>query len=314
MKNPNDNMLLRIAQADAFASAVEYVKREEHPKLFAAVERFDSYQQHPTHLKLRPGMYTDDCQMSLAIADLLLLSSGTKTHRHSYPYFLQKENYYPHFFNAFKRDPRDGYSRGFQKILEESTSHEDMRRRIIPNSTKNGAAMRAVPLGVLFSPNMVITAAREQAAVTHNTQEGCESAIIVAMLSHFALYESLEFSECLGWMNQHLHGLEFLSTPWEGRVDRSKEGGYDVGMNTAWAVCTLLRQETSLMGIMRKVIEWGGDTDSVAAVAWGIASCRHQDEVLPKFLERDLEAQGNPKYGPRYLKRLGRRLMEAYDT
>ncbi len=41
MKNPNPNMLLRIAQADAFAIAVEYIDYNEHKELVEAVKRFD---------------------------------------------------------------------------------------------------------------------------------------------------------------------------------------------------------------------------------------------------------------------------------
>ncbi len=78
-------------------------------------------------------------------------------------------------------------------------------------------------------------------------------------------------------------------------------------MITAHAVHTLLTTNNSLMDIMRQVIEWGGDTDSVAAIAWGIASARHQDEVLPDFFEHDLEI-GRP-YGKIYLEEMGTRLM-----
>jgi ADP-ribosylglycohydrolase len=83
-------------------------------------------------------------------------------------------------------------------------------------------------------------------------------------------------------------------------------------MNTVWAVHTLLTEETSLMGILRRAILWGGDTDSVCAIAWGIASCRYQDEQLPEFFERDLESGRDGKYGPAFLKELGRELMSVY--
>lgn len=59
--------------------------------------------------------------------------------------------------------------------------------------------------------------------------------------------------------------------------------------------------------MMRRLIDWGGDTDSVAAIAWGIASCRFPDEVLPEFLARDLEPGG--AFGVGFLRGLGERLM-----
>lgn len=118
----------------------------------------------------------------------------------------------------------------------------------------------------------------------------------------------------LGWGTQYCPAFEHFREPWVGPVqENSKDGkGLGVGLNTAWAVHTLLTTETSLMEILKRTIEWGGDTDSVGAIAWGIASCRHQDEQLPEFFERDLELGRNPAYGPAYLKELGRQLMDAY--
>ena len=306
MRYRNDNMLLRIAQGDAFAVAVEYVKRDKFPDLYAAVERYDSYQQHPTHTKLRPGMYTDDTQMSIAVSEVLL-RSPTPT----------AEIFAEQFYECFRRDPRDGYSRGFQKILEEAKSPDHMRQLITPNSNKNGAAMRAVPIGVIKDPNQVVALAAMQAQVTHATYGGINSAVIVALMSHFGLYDRRGFISFKGWGNQYCPALEHFSRPWEGPVNgfyaSSDPTGLGVGMNTAWAVWTLLVEETSLMGMMRRLITWGGDTDSVAAIAWGIGSTRFPDEVLPEFLERDLEVSGNLAYGPTYLKELGKRLMDAYD-
>jgi ADP-ribosylglycohydrolase len=62
---------------------------------------------------------------------------------------------------------------------------------------------------------------------------------------------------------------------------------------------------------MSRVASWGGDTDSVAAIAWGIASARYPDEVLPQFLEIDFEA-GRGNYGAQFLKDLGEQLMCKY--
>jgi hypothetical protein len=83
----------------------------------------------------------------------------------------------------------------------------------------------------------------------------------------------------------------------------------DVGIATARAVMTLLMTERSLLDIARRAIEWGGDTDSVLAIAWGIASCRMHDE-LPPFFDGGLE---NGPYGYKFLTQLGQLLMTKYD-
>ena len=174
--------------------------------------------------------------------------------------------------------------------------------------------MRSVPLGVLRKPSDIVKVAGLQAGITHQTWGGVNSSAAVALMSHFALYDRRGFESMFGWCCQHLPSFEYFRDPWEGGVGLkgTDPRNLGIGMCTAHAVHTLLVQETSLMGIMKRVIEWRGDTDSVAAIAWGIASARYPNEVLPEFLESGLEAQGNPKYGPQFLKDLGLKLMTVY--
>lgn len=173
--------------------------------------------------------------------------------------------------------------------------------------------MRAVPIGLLRKPDQAIQVASLQAAVTHATWGGIQSASAVALMSHFAHRRRESMASLRWWCSKHLEVFEHFKQPWEGPVHNSRNDpqGFGVGVNTAWAVCTLLEQEHSLMNIMRKTIEWGGDTDSVASIAWGIASARYPDEILPEFMERDLEPGGS--YGVEYLKTVGRLLTKAYE-
>ena len=305
MRYRNDNMLLRIAQADAYGMAREYVKTKDAPDHVAECLKLERYLRHPTYHKLPAGTYTDDTQMSIAVSEVLINKSGDATH----------EEWAEAFFQAFKRDQRDGYSRHFQAILEEARDSTHMRSLLTPTSTANGACMRAVPLGVLPSKKTLLEVAAKQAMVTHATYGGINSASAVALMSHFALYDRRDFACLYDWCCHWLPAFELFREPWVGPVQENSKDkkGLGVGMNTAWAVSTLLREEKSLMAILRRTIEWGGDTDSVAAVAWGIASARYQDEQLPEFFERDLEKESGSAYGPTYLKALGKQLMDTYN-
>ncbi len=311
MRNPNPKMLLRIAQGDAYAMAVEYCKRTEHPELFEAVLKFERFHKHPTHHKLNPGMYTDDTQMSIAVTEALIRDASGCYWQN----YLTTETFARHFFEAFKRDPRDGYSRNFQEILERSKTLDELKANLVPDSNKNGACMRAVPLGVLC-PEEILTVAKAQAVVTHDTWGGIRSAQAVGLMSHFALYESGKFSNLPDYVASYLPDLDFLSEPWRGGVglQHSDPHGRGIGINTVHAVMTLLIEQPSLMDILRQTVEWRGDTDSVAAVAWGIASARYPNEVIPDFMEQCLEATGNLKFGPSFLLDLGEQLMYYYDV
>lgn len=291
MRYPNPNMLLRIAQADAYCAATEFIK-PEHNFIKQEALKFEKYLKHPNH-SLKAGKYTDDTQMSIAVSEVLLKDDFANT----------ELNFANSFVNVFHRDQRDGYARNFQKFLETTHSGYDFLAKIKPDSDKNGAAMRSVPIGVLPSEKDVIHIAGLQARITHCTAGGVGSSVAVALMSHFSLWKEGPLSDLPKWLQQYfLVDLE----PW-------KEGpviGPDLGMKTARAVLTLISEEKSLLGILRKTIEWGGDTDSVAAIAWGIASARMIEE-LPDFFEYCLEP--GSLYGVSFLKDLGKQLMEKYS-
>lgn len=303
------NTLLRIAQADSYAIAVEYVDRQKHSDLFEKLLKFEAYQQHPTYHKLRPGEYSDDTQMSIAIAEYLIKSKA-----------FSKADLTAAFFDTFKRDPIDGYSRNFQSLLEKSLTVEELISKLDPTSDKNGAAMRSVPIGYLPNLSEVVPFAKSQAQITHNSVSGIYSSALIAIMSHFARSTTDDFDQLHAYvLDSGVDEKHFLSnffnrysTPWTGSVSVKnplcKEG---LGLATAHAVYTLLCTKKSLLDIMTQVIEWGGDTDSVAAIAWGIASFRYDGFELPEFFYTGLR---NNSYGRDYLNDLDIALNEVYGA
>src|SRR5688572_4557338 len=69
MLHPHPDLLLRIAQGDACGMATEFV---DDRRVREVAMRLDAYCQHPTFLDVRAGHYTDDTQMSIAVAEVLL--------------------------------------------------------------------------------------------------------------------------------------------------------------------------------------------------------------------------------------------------
>lgn len=328
MKHPNPQMLLRIAQGDALGMATEYLDLglREHQRAKDEALKFEHYVKHPVW-NIPAGDYTDDTQMSIAVAKTLILrdfelpkassvtGADSRTERGDEweKVVTMRRTFATHFVRTFKKDPRPGYSKYFQEFLKsintgagEWADGDDFLVRCNPNSDKNGAAMRSVPIGVLPDPRLVLHVAREQARITHDTDGGRDSSEMVALMSHFALYHDAPLSD----VHKFLAPVRHISTGdrnlllWSG----APVEGSDVGMKTARAVMTLISQEKTLMDIAQRAIEWGGDTDTVLAVAWGIASAR-MHEPLPAFLDEDLE---NGTHGRDYLVSLGSKLMEKY--
>ncbi|MBI2482885.1 ADP-ribosylglycohydrolase family protein [Candidatus Uhrbacteria bacterium] len=302
MRYRNDDLLLRIAQGDAYGAGFEYVKREN--RVHWAKHRMDRYVRHPTHNCC--GDYTDDTQMSIAVAEVLLAG----------PPFT-REAFADAFVRCFKRDERDGYARGFQGFLESVQDGREFLARIRPDSDKNGAMMRAVPIGVLPRLDWVLEVAELQAKITHDTFDGIRSAQAAALLAHRALWTDTPLDQlCTNSV------LAMFSGRWRGEVRGDRQRGLSVARATAHAVYDLVAHSTTLREVFQRGTAFGGDVDSVLAVAVGISSCRLRDP-LPEFLERDLEVLENvedarvksrtPKpYGVPFLKDLGKRLMDKY--
>ncbi len=286
MLYPNPDMLLRIAQGDAFGMSCEFRKKN-----LEAALRFERYVRHP-EWGPEAGCYTDDTQMSIAVARCILSRT------------LEREDFAHQFVLCYKRDPRPQcYAQGFQSLLDSVWSGSELLRSVNPVSSKNGAAMRSVPLGVLSSPAEVMRVAEVQASITHDTYGGVLSSQIVALASHYALYQPGPLSELRPWLEGI---LDIMLLDWMGSPVKEPE----LGLATARAVVTLLGKETSLLGIAETCLTWGGDTDSVLAIAWGIASARMR-EALPPFFYDGLE---DGVYGRVYLSNLGKVLMQEASS
>lgn len=307
MRFANPNLLTYIGMADACAVAAEYLRPEEIPPVLEECLRFENYIPHPRY-ELGKGRYTDDTEMSVANARVLIRNDPQFS-----PLMFADE-----YVREFERGGRrKGYAAGFQNFLEkEASSGETFLKRICPASCKNGAAMRSAPIGVLPDVKTVLSAAETQAKITHDTPDGIFSARAVALMAHYALYESGPLGElpeyCLANLpdeDRERFGFVF-TTRWPG-TPVTKTGPCSVAVTTVNAVLDLVAYQPSLMAILRQTLLWGGDTDSVAAIAWGIASSRYQDETLPAFMRRDLEAD-HPETNARYLENIGMVLMEKY--
>src|SRR5512147_1794328 len=94
-------MLLEIAVGDAYGAGFEYANNQ----LIRQFNDLSRYVQHPRH-GTKPGCYTDDTQMSIAIAEAIVADDP-----------WTPEALAARFVAAFKRDPREGYAQRFFGFL-----------------------------------------------------------------------------------------------------------------------------------------------------------------------------------------------------
>jgi ADP-ribosylglycohydrolase len=283
-------MLLELAIGDAYGAGFEYADSE-------LVQRYNDlsrYIQHPRH-QIKPGCYTDDTQMSLAIAETLVAGEPWT------PEVLAHR-----FVTTFKRDPREGYAGKFYRFLLQVQDGQQFLENIIWTSDKSGAAMRAAPIGVLPTIEQVIEATSIQAAITHNTPDGINAAIAAALMSHYFIYQLGEKKELGQFLETHVSGE--WSKPWQGEV-RSK------GWMSVRAAITAVIRNDSLSELLKDCIAFTGDVDTVGAIALAAAACSEEiTQDLPDHLIDGLE---NGTYGRDYIIQLDKQLMarrEPYEA
>ena len=274
-------MLLQIGIGDAYGAGFEFSPMEK-------IQNYNDLTSYHTHeLDIPAGHYTDDTQMSLALAELLIDGES-----------WSRELIADKFVACFKRDVREGYSKGFFQLLSSIENGTELIARIDPKSTRNGAAMRAAPIGVVSDIEAVLSMAEMQASITHNTEIGIKSAQAVALTAHYFIYDKGPKSALGKFVS------EFTKRDWN---DSWNAPVACCGEETVNALLTVLKNSSTLKEVLINSVAFSGDVDTVAAVGLGIAnlSVEYEKSLLP-FLYDELE---NGIYGRDYLQGVGEKLL-----
>lgn len=282
-------MLLELAIGDAYGMGFEYCDANlAHNTLQSYIKRSKKNQKKYI---AKIGKYTDDTQMSLAIAELLV--EGVE---------WTKENIAQKFVDVFKRDPILGYSGNFQSFLESIKDGKEFLEKIRPNSDKSGSAMRACPIGVLPSTNEVIYRATIQASLTHDTNDGVAAARASALSTHFFLHYHGKPKDLPAFIQDMVgNGVTYNWTkPYKGKVGSK-------GHMAVRAAITAVSRNNKLSDCLKDCIEFSGDVDTVATIAMAAASCSpNYKKDLPQVL---IDTLRNDNFGRDYLVELDNSLM-----
>jgi ADP-ribosyl-[dinitrogen reductase] hydrolase len=276
-------MLIEIAIGDAYGAGFEYADMD----VYRDHNTLAGYVRHRRHKNV-PGTYTDDTQMSLAIAEAIVDDAPWTA-----------DELAERFVTAFKRDPRQGYAQAFYQFLVDVRDGTDFLARIRPDSDKSGAAMRAAPIGVFPAISEVLHRAKIQAALTHNTPDGIYAAQAAALSAHFFIYD-VDRKQYLGeFLEGHVPGQ--WNAPWVGKVGPK-------GWMSVRAAVTAIMSCDRMSDLLKACIAFTGDVDTVAAIALGAASASSEiEQDLPPHLLESLE---DSPFGRRYIEQLDARLLQ----
>lgn len=193
------------------------------------------------HTHSRP---TDDTILTIATAEVVL---GNGSYTEVYKTYCRR---YPHA----------GYGRSFY-----SWAHSDIPTPY--NSFGNGAAMRVSPIGFAYHTlEMVLLQAKRSAAVTHNHPEGIKGAQATA--SAIFLARQGKNKTAIREYIENTFGYNLNFTPDQIRptyqFDVSCQG------SVPQAIVAFLAS-TNLEDAIRTAVSLGGDSDTIACIAGGIA-------------------------------------------
>lgn len=296
-------LMVSMAVGDAYGGGFEYAPS-------ATVTRYNDlsgYQKHHKHA-LTPGCYTDDTQMSVAIAQLLLDKA---------PAEWTVLDVARTFVGVFYDDPRQGYAGAFYTLLDDITKRvrattltEPERLNLAavkflstirPHSIKSGGAMRAPVLGVLKDPHEVVDRAMMQASLTHATYQGMHAAAAAALMTHY-FYHRVGPKKDLGAFIEFMLGGTW-AMPWTRAVGSP-------GQQHVRAAITAVVTHDNMADLLRACVAFTGDVDTVAAIALAAASQSDEvDQNLPPVLLAGLE---RGSFGYPLLEQLDRALEAKY--
>ncbi len=193
--------------------------------------------------------FTDDTVCTVAIADALVRGAGPKSTLIAWcRQYAENGGWGKRFAQWFLDDDPKPYG-----------------------SWGNGAAMRISPVGLLAeTEDEAIVWADAATEITHNHPEGIKSARAVALAIHWALLRvaPAEIAERL----TERFGYDLDTTPEVIRIDYVRT---ESAAGSVPQAITCALNSTSYEDAIRNAISIGGDSDTIAAIAGGIAEAMH---------------------------------------
>jgi ADP-ribosylglycohydrolase len=222
------------------------------------------YERHPIkHKNFDPVVhgFTDDTVLTVAVAHAILTGDDMAATIRTFA------NNHPHA----------GYGGGFRRWMKAWKSKPY-------NSFGNGAAMRVSPVGFAYDTEAdVLHHAERSAAVTHNHPEGIKGAQATALAILLARQGAAK--ETIRREIANRFGYDLNRT-----VDEIRPGySFDVSCqgSVPESIIAFL-DSTDYIDAVKNAISLGGDADTMACIAGGIAQAFYK-EIPPEIAARALE-------------------------
>ena len=229
---------------------------------------FNNYRSKNFEMFTKYNEVTDDSIMTIAVMDILM--NG---------YINDKEKIVDTFKKWGRKYPNSGYGGMFGRWL-----FTDDREAY--NSFGNGSAMRVSPVGCLAkSEEEVVDWATKVSEVTHNHSEGIKGAVVTAMCVYYA-----KNGKSKEEIREYVSGYYDINFDYE-KLKREYYFNETCQETVPQAIYCFLISD-SFEDCIRTCVSIGGDTDTVCAIAGGIAEAYYGiDEKIIIGVEKYLDKE-----------------------
>jgi len=213
---------------------------------------------------LKQSEFTDDTVMTIAVCKAILENDSdiTKTQlkKRGYEYAVRYKQYYSYF-------PYAGYGMMFAKWAENKGTMK------VQKSYGNGGAMRAVPIGYAYnSEEQVLLQAEASCYYTHNCKEAIHGAQAVAMSVLLARNGETKNTIREYLTKKFRYDLDYIIE--DIKPDYSFDSSTDYSVPPA---IVAFLDSHDYESAVRNAVSLGGDADTMACIAGGIAEAFYKD-------------------------------------
>jgi poly(ADP-ribose) glycohydrolase ARH3 len=266
------------------------------------------------------GHFTDDTQMTLAVAEWLLRDEA-----------LSGRELLASFCRAY--EPWRHYASGTRLILESFPQAGDrwpeLATAMFPQgSYGNGSAMRVAPVGLMFHNHFrgLIQVARTSSSVTHSHYLALQGAALQATAVAVALKSPFEFVHFMTMLTSTLSWFEELgqdTSVYKTALARICEGtknkisplkmssllgnGIKAQEAVPMAIYCFVTHPRSFERAVESALFLGGDTDTIASMTGAISGAALGESQIPaRWIKRSTESE----WTPQRIRQLGLKLYE----
>ena len=264
--------LLGLAVGDALGTTLEFKAKDSYQPLTTIVGG------GPFNLK--PGGWTDDTSMALALATSLTEKGG-----------LEERDLMERFCAWAEKGEYSHNGKCFDIGITVSGALDRYRRSgnpvagsIDPQSAGNGSLMRLAPVPILyaFDPDQRFEVARRQSAVTHGAEEAVEACAAYADLVAEAIQgwsKAQLFTPRNGWRTERVAcAMRMETVGWH----RSKVRGSGYVIHSLEAALWAVGNATGFREAVLSAANLGEDADTTAAIAGQLAGALWGASGIPE--------------------------------